>query len=63
MHETGEHQMPMIRIDHDDHKELVRRKTLTGVSLIFQITKLIRNSQKENSNETKETPVLPAIPK
>jgi len=55
--------MPMIRIDHDDHKELVRRKTLTGVSLIFQITKLIRNSQKENSNETKETPVLPAIPK
>jgi len=55
--------MPMIRIDYEAHEELVRIKTLTGVSLTFQITKLLRDSRKESNNETKETPVLPAIPK
>ena len=43
--------MKSIRIDDSDHTELVRRKDQTGVSIIFQVSKLIAESKKDYANE------------
>ena len=55
--------MKGIRITDSDHTELVRRKDQTGVSIIFQVSKLIAESKKDYANETEETPILSTVPK
>jgi len=51
--------MTTIRIEYEDHQELLRRKDLTGASLTFQLSKLIKDSKHD---EEKKASVLPAIP-
>jgi len=46
--------MKGIRITDSDHKELVRRKDQTGVSIIFQVSKLIAESKKDFVNEAEK---------
>ena len=55
--------MKGIRIADEDHAELVRRKDQTGVSFIFQVSKLIAESKKDYADEKEETTVLPVLSK
>jgi len=37
--------MTGVRIDYFDHKELLRRKEITGASITFQISQMIKDTK------------------
>jgi len=55
--------MKSIRINDEDHAELVKRRDETGISMIFQVSRMISKTSETANDQDKEITTLPTIPK
>ena len=53
--------MKSIRINDEDHAELVKRRDETGISMVFQVSRMISATKETTNDQEKEAPVLPTL--
>jgi len=53
--------MKSIRISDSDHAELVKRRDQSGVSIIFQVSKMIAEKKENNNGKTEKPSTLPIL--
>jgi len=48
--------MKSIRISDNDHSELVKRRDQTGVSIIYQVSEMIKKSKEAENEQRLDNP-------